>query len=64
MIDKYACTISGEGSIIKLMGRVTARVLEICQASLDKSKFLDDSLQEKHQQLKSSMLRAINEEKI
>ena len=42
--DKYSCAISGEQSIVKLLGRVTARVLEICQASADKGKFLDIAL--------------------
>lgn len=38
------------------MGRVTARVLEICQASLEKAKFLDPTLSEKFSILKATLL--------
>ena len=42
------------------MSRVIARVFEIFQASLDKAKFLDETLFVKHQEIKSTMLRSIN----
>lgn len=54
------CTLSGESSIVKLMGRVTARVMEILQASLEKSKSLDEQLQKKYLTLKSSLLEYVN----
>lgn len=60
MLEKYTCTISGESSIIKLMGRVTARVMEILQASLEKSKTLDNQLQKKYINLKNSLLDSVN----
>lgn len=54
------CTLSGESSIVKLMGRVTARVMEILQASLEKSKSLDEQLQKKYFTLKASLLELVN----
>ena len=45
---------------MKLMSRAAARTFEIFQASLDKAKFLDDTLLSKHQETKDSILRAIN----
>lgn len=60
MLEKYMCTLSGESSIVKLMGRVTARVMEILQASLEKSKSLDEQLQKKYLTLKSSLLEYVN----
>lgn len=52
---------SGEQNIVKLMSRVTARVLEICQSSLDKTKFLDAELYPKYQELKNFLVQLPNE---
>lgn len=43
------------------MGRVIARVLEILQASLDKSKYLNDQLSKKHTTVKNDMLDLLQE---
>lgn len=43
------------------MGRVVARVLEILQASLDKSKYLNDQLSKKHNSVKNDMLDLLQE---
>ena len=59
--EKYACAMSGDQNIVKLLGRVTARVLEICQSSMEKGKFLDSSLTEKYTQFKTGLLSSLNE---
>ena len=52
--------MSGDQNIVKLLGRVTARVLEICQASMEKGKFLDAQLMEKYTQFKGGLLSSLN----
>ena len=59
--EKYSCAISGQQSIVKLLGRVTARVLEICQASADKGKFLDPGLTDKYNEFKAKLLGCLND---
>lgn len=61
MIEKYSFVASSEPSIIKLMGRVTARVMEICQASVDKIKYLDESILQKQYHMNSLMRKVLNE---
>lgn len=58
--EKYSCAMSGDQNIVKLLGRVTARVLEICQASMEKGKFLDSTLTEKYGQFKTGLLSSLN----
>lgn len=48
MIDKYACVASSDQNILKLMSRVSARILEVCQSSLEKIKHLDEAIIPKH----------------
>lgn len=43
------------------MGRIAARVLEICQFSLDKCKTMDDEIAGKHGKMKNSLIRQINQ---
>lgn len=43
------------------MSRVNARILEICQASVDKIKILDEDIIHKLYLMKSSMMRLLNE---
>lgn len=61
MLEKYVCTTSTEASISKLMGRVIVRIIEICQSSLEKTKFMDGSLVEQFGTFKDSLLESILE---
>lgn len=58
--EKYFCAVSGDLNVVKLLGRVTARVLEICQVSMEKGKFLDPGITDKYNQFKSVLLGSLN----
>ena len=43
------------------MSRVTARIIEICQASADKIKLLDENIVHRLYQMKSTLMKLLNE---
>lgn len=59
--EKYdASTVSFE-EIIKLMGRVGARILETYQYSIDKCKSFDEELMDKHLKMKAALIKMLNQ---
>ncbi len=52
--------VSFEG-VVKLMGRVGARLLETYQASIDKSKSLDEGIIDKHLKMKAALVKILNQ---
>lgn len=61
IIEKYEGAVVSFEEIVKLMGRVGARVLETCQSSLDKCKSLDEELVEKHHKMKTTLVKLLNQ---
>ena len=43
------------------MGRVVARILETIEASIDKAKYLDETIIQKQSQFKSVMMKILND---
>lgn len=53
-----------ESSILKLLGRVTSRIVEICQASMEKGKYLDNTLSTEYAGFKAKLMENLNSSKI
>lgn len=60
-MSKYEGSAVSFQEIIKLMGRVGARILETCQCSQDKCKLLDEDLTERHIKMKNALIKIINQ---
>lgn len=50
-----------EDGVVKLMTRVGARILEICQSSIDKCKVYDETLIEKHMKMRRTLIEHLNQ---
>lgn len=61
MAEKYESAVVSFEGVVKLMGRVGVRLLETYQASIDKSKSLDEDLIQKHLKMKAALIRILNQ---
>lgn len=61
MAEKYEAAVVSYEGVVKLMGRVGARLLETYQASIDKCKSLDEELIDKHLKMKAALVRILNQ---
>lgn len=59
--DKYDSSPVSFEEILKLMGRVGARILETYQYSIDKCKSFDEELLDKHLKMKATLIKMLNQ---
>ena len=59
--EKYLSAVVSFEEVLKLMGRVGARLIETYQSSFDKCKSYDEELIVKHLKMKTALVKILNQ---